>query len=220
MFIRRYHCLVSAAAAAVKVRRTNEERSAETRARLLEATIECLVELGYAGTTTTAIAERAGVSRGAQLHHFPTKEELVLAALEHLFHQRTEEFLAAFARLPAGTDRPSAAIDLLWKMIGSETFYAWLELAVAGRTDPTLGRRVRELGSRTAGEVERVFRAIFPEPATPNPFFDTAPRFAFALLQGLALDRLLVTAPKVQAGDILTLIKRLSAFAFPPGGSS
>lgn len=208
------------AAAAVKVRRTNEERSAETRARLLDGAVECLVELGYAGTTTIAIAERAGVSRGAQLHHFPTREELVLAALEHMFVQRTEEFLAAFARLPADTDRPSAAIDLLWKMIASDTFYAWLELAVAGRTDPKLGRRVRELGSRIAVEVERLFRAIFPAPPTPNPFYDTAPRFAFAVLQGLALDRLLVTGAKVQAGDILTQMKRLSALAFPPGGSS
>src|SRR5262245_56941941 len=103
------------------------------RARLLDATIDCLPELGYAGTTTTEVAERAGVSRGAQLHHFPTKEELVLAAVEHLFHKRNAELLAAFARLPAGTDRPAAAIDLLWKIIGADTFYAWLELAVAGR---------------------------------------------------------------------------------------
>jgi len=204
-------------AAAARVRRTQEERSAETRARLLDATIECLVELGYAGTTTTEVAERAGVSRGAQLHHFPTKEELVLAAVEHLFQRRNAEFVAAFARLPAGTDRPAAALDLLWKMIGADTFYAWLELAVAGRTDATLGRRVRELGSRTAQQVELTFRELFPPPATPNPFYGQAPRFVFAVLQGLALDRLLVTPSRVQAAEVLTMMKRLSAFAFPGG---
>ena len=200
-----------------KARRTQEERSAETRARLLDATIDCLVELGYARTTTTLVAERAGVSRGAQLHHFPTKEELVLAALERLSARRQEEFRAAFARLPAGTDRAAAAIDLLWQIIGGDTFYAWLELAVAGRTDRKLGRRLRELGSRTAQEIERIFRELFPAPAAPNPFFDVAPRYAFAVLQGLALDRLLVMPARLQAGDVLTLMKRLSALAFPGG---
>jgi AcrR family transcriptional regulator len=200
-----------------RTRRTQEERSAETRARLLDATIECLVELGYAGTTTTEVARRAGVSRGAQLHHFRTKEELVLAAVEHLFQRRNAEFIAAFARLPAGTDRPAAALDLLWKIIGANTFYAWLELAVAGRTDARLGRRVRELGSRTSVEVERTFRELFPPPAVPNPFFEQTPRFVFAVLQGLALDRLLVTAPRVQAAEVLSMMKRLSSFAFPGG---
>ncbi len=199
-------------------RRTNEQRTAETRARLLDATIECLVELGYAGTTTTEVADRAGVSRGAMLHHYPTKEELVLAAVEHLFHRRNQEFLAAFARVPKNADRPAAALELLWKIIGSDTFYAWLELAVAGRSDEKLGRRVREFGARTAAEVERTFREIFPPPATPNPFFDAAPRFAFAVLQGLALDRLLVTGSRINADEVLTLLKRLSAFAFPNGG--
>jgi AcrR family transcriptional regulator len=201
----------------VRVRRTNEERSAETRARLLDATIDCLVELGYARTTTTTVAGRAGVSRGAQLHHFPTKEELVLAAVEHLFLRRLAEFREAFARLPEQVDHASAAIDLLWKMIGSDTFYAWLELAVAGRTDATLGRRVRALGSRTDAEVERTFRELFPAPAAPNPFFDIAPKFAFAVLQGMALDRLLVTQPRVRADAMLQAMKLLSAFPFPGG---
>ena len=65
-----------------------EERSAETRRRLLDATVACLFERGYAGTTTTEIASRAGVSRGAQLHHFPKKDELVVSALEHVFELR------------------------------------------------------------------------------------------------------------------------------------
>jgi AcrR family transcriptional regulator len=201
----------------VKARRTQEERSAETQTRLLDATIESLIELGYARMTTTTVAERAGVSRGAQLHHFPTKEELVLAAVEHLFERRNQEFLDTFARLPPGADRAAAGIDLLWKMIGSEPFYAWLELAVAGRTDPTLGRRVRELGSRAAMQVEHTFRQLFPPPDEPNPFFEIAPRFAFALLQGLALDRLLVTPSRARANDVLQALKLLTTFAFPGG---
>jgi AcrR family transcriptional regulator len=74
---------------AARPRRTQEQRSAQMRARLLDATIECLVKYGYAGTTTPRVAEMAGVTRGAQVHHFGSKNELVLAALKHLAAKRT-----------------------------------------------------------------------------------------------------------------------------------
>ena len=74
------------------LRRTNAERSAATQARLLDATIESLVELGWAATSTTEVVRRAGVSRGAQVHHFPTKEDLVLAALDYLLERRLRAF--------------------------------------------------------------------------------------------------------------------------------
>jgi AcrR family transcriptional regulator len=199
-------------------RRSNVQRSAEMQNRILRATIDCLIKHGYAGTTTTMVADRAAVSRGAFLHHFRTKEELVLAAVEHLFDLRNAEFIAAFARVPANADRPAAALDLLWRILGGDTFYAWLELAVAGRSDEKLGKKIRELGSRTALAVEHTFRDLFPAPVTPNPFFDTAPRFVFAVLQGLALNRLLVDQPRVDAEQIVTLLKRLSPFAIQPGG--
>src|SRR6059036_3049746 len=103
--------------------------------RLLRATTDCLIKYGYHRMTTTMVADRAAVSRGAFLHHFRTKEELVLAAVEHLFELRNAEFLGAFKRLPPDADRPAAALDLLWRILGGDTFYAWLELAVAGRSD-------------------------------------------------------------------------------------
>ena len=115
-----------------------EERSAETRRRLLDATVACLFERGYAGTTTTEIASRAGVSRGAQLHHFPRKDELVVSALEHVFELRLAEMSAAIAEPPPGNreNRVAVLIDAMWPMFKGPTFYAWLELVVASRTDP------------------------------------------------------------------------------------
>jgi len=132
---------------AVARRRTQEERSATTRGRLLDATVECLAELGYARTTTTEIAERGGVSRGAQLHHFPTKAELVTEAVGHLFDRRDQEFRDAFARLPDDARRGSTAVDLLWSMVEGPTFHAWLELVVAARTDVQLEPKVKALTS-------------------------------------------------------------------------
>ena len=173
---------------AVARRRTQEERSAATRARLLEATLECLVELGYARMTTTEIAERGGVSRGVQLHHFPTKAELVTEALAYLFDRRDEEFRAAFAKLPADADRGAAAVDILWSMVSGPTFHAWLELAVAARTDPMLKPKVAALTTRFTENVSRTFRELFPRPEGAAPYWELAPVFTFALLEGLALD--------------------------------
>ncbi len=171
-------------------RRTQEERSAATRARLLDATLECLAELGYARTTTTEIAERGGVSRGAQVHHFPTKAELVTEAMEHLFDRRDQEFRDAFARLPDGADRGAAAIDILWSMVAGPTFHAWLELVVAARTDPQLKPRVTALTARFRQNVSRTFRDLFPRPANAPDHWDLLPVLAFSFLQGLALDAL------------------------------
>ncbi len=195
-------------------RRSQEERSAAMRARLLDATIDCLSDLGYARTTTTEIAERAGVSRGAQLHHFPTKAELVTTAVERLFERRTREFRAALATLPAGVDRSAAAVDLLWSMVSGPTFYAWLELVVAARTDAELRKTVSAIGTRFTESVDRTYRELFAGTIETAPFAELAPMFTFALLQGLALDQISGTdATKIAL--VVGLLKGLAAMAFP-----
>ena len=83
------------------------------RQRLLEATIECLVEYGWSGTSTTLVSQRAGVSRGAQLHHFPTKTDLVVAAVEHMGQRRSELLFEKAATLPRGRRRTRAVLDLI-----------------------------------------------------------------------------------------------------------
>lgn len=197
-----------------RVRRTQAERSASTRARLLDATLECLCDLGYARTTTPEIARRAGLSRGAQLHHFPTKAELVIRAVEHLFDLRNAEFRAAFARVPAEADRYAAAIDILWGMVSGHTFHAWLELAVAARTDPELRGAVRELTARMHRQVEETFRELFGEPRTEDPLFAIAPRFAFALLDGLALERI-IGGDEQQVTQSIDALKALARLVMP-----
>ena len=141
--------------ATAPTRRTNEERSASTRARLLDATIECLVDLGWARTTTTEVARRAGVSRGAQVHHYPTKDDLVLAAVEHLLDRRNQEFRQAFAALPADQRSPGVAMRLLRDTCFVDSFDAWLELIVAARTDPALHARFIELEDALLRELTR-----------------------------------------------------------------
>jgi AcrR family transcriptional regulator len=132
-----------------------EERSRAMRRRLLEATIDCLVERGWSGTSTTLVSRRAGVSRGAQLHHFPTKTDLVVAAVEHMGARRSEELFEKAATLPSGARRTRAVLDLLAEHFTSPLFTAALELWVAARTDPQLHDAVAPLEQRIGREVHR-----------------------------------------------------------------
>ena len=133
-----------------------EERTRAMRARLLDATVELLVERGFAGTTTTLVSERAGVSRGAQLHHFPTKNDLVFAAVSHVTQARAAELTAAAARLPTGANRTRAVLGMLADHFTSPVFTAALELWVAARTDPDLLAEVAPLEQRVGRETHQL----------------------------------------------------------------
>ncbi|PUA81442.1 TetR family transcriptional regulator [Nocardioides currus] len=126
------------------------------RLRLLEATVECLVEHGYSGTSTTMVSQRAGVSRGAQLHHFPTKNDLVVAAVVHLTELRGAELSAGVARLPDGGRRTRAVLTMLGDHFSSPVFTAALELWVAARTDEALLAAMGPLEKRVGREVHRL----------------------------------------------------------------
>lgn len=125
-------------------RRTQEQRSSRTRARLLDATIDCLVEFGYAGTTTPRIAQRAGVTRGAQVHHFGSRDDLMIAAVNRLAERQVARALAEVEEL--STDSPyDALMDLLWDFHQGPLAIAVTELWVAGRTDPQLASAMRRV---------------------------------------------------------------------------
>jgi AcrR family transcriptional regulator len=133
-----------------------EERTRVMRQRLLDATIECLVEHGWSGTSTTLVSQRAGVSRGAQLHHFPSKNDLVLAAVAHLSDKRAEELREAARHLPSGRRRTRAVLDMLAEHFTSPVFSAALELWVAARTDATLHAAVVPLEQRVGREAHQI----------------------------------------------------------------
>lgn len=135
-------------------RRSQEQRSAATRARILDATVKCLTNYGYAGTTTPRIAEEAGLTRGAQVHHFGTKQELMTAAMHHMTAGTVATVVAGFRQDFTTADDPiDAVLELLW-----DTHHAWgfvpvVELWVAGRTDPLLAREVAKYSPIMASAV-------------------------------------------------------------------
>jgi AcrR family transcriptional regulator len=116
--------------------------------------VDCLVERGWSGTTTTLIASKAGVSRGAQLHHYPTKASLVLAAVEHLALRRAEEIRAEAADLPPGDT--ARVIELLATAFTSPLYVAALEVWIAARTDPGLRAALVPLEARVGREMHHL----------------------------------------------------------------
>ena len=117
------------------------QKSAMTRDRILDAAINCFVELGYTNVTTAKVAISAGVSRGAMLHHFPSKTELIQAAVEFLHDKLLEDYTRRVAGIPAslkGRDRRRAGLDAYWEHLTGDLFVVYHELCVASRTDPEL----------------------------------------------------------------------------------
>jgi AcrR family transcriptional regulator len=167
-------------------RRTQEERRTATRAALLEATIECLVSYGYANTTLDRVVERAGVSRGAQTYHFPTKTELVAEALSDLIRRQSEELLLRLEKLPEGPERIDSALDILWEIHSGPLFEATLELFVAARTDAELRTRLREV-EREVNRVVATGVARYFSEYSPRPDFANLIDVGLSAIRGLAL---------------------------------
>lgn len=166
-------------------RPTQADRSRDTRGKLMDAVVDCLVDVGWAGTTTTLVSERAGVSRGAQLHHFASRGELVAAAVEHLGEEGVRELRDRAAALgrPAGTP---AVVGLVVDFYVSPMFAAALELWVAARTDAALRELVLPLQARLGRESHRVAVELL-DADERRPGVREAVQATLDLARGLAL---------------------------------
>ncbi|MCL4686521.1 TetR/AcrR family transcriptional regulator [Myxococcota bacterium] len=178
---------------ASRLRRTQEERSTETRARLLDATIESLIDVGYAHTTTTAVCARAGLSRGAQVHHFPKKQDLVVSAVAHLATRRADELRGRAAELPAAASaehRLGSLLSLAREALSGPLFLAALELWVASRTDVELHRALVRFERAAGRGLVDLWRDV-AGPLADAARFDAVLELTMHLARGLALQQLL-----------------------------
>ncbi|MCP2671110.1 TetR/AcrR family transcriptional regulator [Maricaulaceae bacterium EIL42A08] len=129
-------------------RPTQEERTDAMRARLLEATLDLIAEEGWAQTSTQKICKRAGVSRGAQTHHFPTKNSLLIAAVREIVARYQTELDAVSDRNLAGAKGLEDLFDFLWNAcFEGNLLNCWMDVMVAARTDAALLPAVRETDS-------------------------------------------------------------------------
>lgn len=201
-----------------------EERSAETRGRLIEAAVDCLFERGYAGVTTAEVAERAGLSKGAQLHHFPSKTLMVVAALEHLFALRVaaSRDLQTSRELPTNKkDRLAAVIDLLVPVYHDKVFYAWLELVVASRTDLALREAIGRASERFSVQILEIWKELFGSPADDPVEFRLVDRFVNGQFAAMALGGILAGGDEdpAESAEIIEHLKKIAPSALPAAKS-
>jgi AcrR family transcriptional regulator len=167
-------------------RRTQVERRDAMKGKVLAATIDCLVERGYANTSTRHIARRAGVTVGAVQHHYESKAELMAAALQELGERMADEFLAD---APAGNspgERIEVVLDRLWAVHRGPLFEAGLELSVAARTDAELRDAMASVAQAFALRIAEGMLQAFPD-LVARPGFAEAVMVGLATLRGLAL---------------------------------
>ena len=145
-------------------RRTQSERSEETRGRLLDATIESLISVGYAGTTIRRVTELAGVSQGAQSHHFPHRVDLVTSAFERLAERRIDHYRKRARELPPDRgERLRALLDLLWEDFSSPVFTVAVKLWVAAAEDEELRERLVPVEKRIYSNMSKLAAEVAGE---------------------------------------------------------
>ncbi|MEU1665859.1 helix-turn-helix domain-containing protein [Streptomyces sparsogenes] len=152
------------------LRDPKQDRSRATRQRLLEAAVACLAEHGWARSTVAVVAERAGVSRGAAQHHFPTREDLFTAAVQHVAEERSAALRALLSHEhehehererergpePGGPGRVAEVVEALVELYTGPLFRAALQLWVVASYEEQLGARVAALEARIGRETHRM----------------------------------------------------------------
>lgn len=172
-----------------------QARSRETRRRLLEAAIDTLIASGHARTTTTAVCRRAGVSQGALFRHFPSKRELLVATVGHLFERLIADFETSFAALPDEPDRVASALRLLRESFAQPRLLAALELYTAARTDAALRGELAPVMERHRENLRRAAARLFPGAGRVEEVADAV----VAAVQGAALGALVLPEPEAEA---------------------
>lgn len=190
---------MSTATTAAAAREPQQDRSRATRARLLEAAITCLAELGWTASTVAVVAERAGVSRGAAQHHFPTREALFTAALEHVTQERADEMRRQLAERPGERPDTERIVDVVFGLFSSQMFRAALALWVAAAAEPQLREQIIPLEARIGREMHRIVVDLLGVDEQVPGVRETV-QATLDLARGLGLANLLTDDSKRRAG--------------------
>ncbi|MEO6987778.1 MAG: TetR/AcrR family transcriptional regulator [Aquihabitans sp.] len=178
-----------------------QDRSRVTRSALLEAAVECLVELGWAGSTVAVVAERAGVSRGAAQHHFPTREALFVAAVEHVASERREALRGASADGEGRDPTTREVVELVVDLYSGPMFQAALVLWTASASEPLLREQVVPLEARIGRDAHRlVVELLGVDESIPG--VREAVQVTLDLARGLGLSNLLTDDSRRRRGIV------------------
>ena len=185
-----------------------QTKSELTQTSILDAAVDCFFEFGYRNTTTEHVSKRAGVSRGAMLHHFPTRMDLIKATVLHLNGKRLDMFVEVETAVQRGAvySRVGEGIDAYWEQLNTPVFVVFVELKMAARTDPELERVLLPALHDFQTAWEKNARRLFPDLALSEAF-ERASYLTRYLLEGMAL-ACVVDGPEVPIRKMLDWLKR------------
>ena len=178
------------ASTGVRVRRTQAERTEATRRRILDAAVDVLAKQGYAGFRTADVARIAGVSRGAQTHHFPSKDELVVAVVDHVFRRAAEVGKKRAHQVHSVDEAFRALIADSQEFFFSELFLVALDLAIQGRGAPGGAEPVGAVAAASRLPVEASWLAALIESGVPASVAEDLLWLTISIVRGLAVRRL------------------------------
>ncbi len=159
------------------------------RKRLIAAAIECLGRLGYTSTTLQAVTDSAGVSRGAMLHHFPNKSDLMVAVAEYAAGKQNRTVRRELADTSPGMDRYMAITRATWAALREPAAIALLEIMMGSRSDPDLSARFPGvIEALETGQRDAVWEQAQSVGITDRESVDAMTMLHVAAMRGLALD--------------------------------
>jgi len=194
-----------------RARQSQVERSALTRAKLIEAAIRCLNRHGYSAVSVAMVAEEAGVSRGGMLHQFPTKVDLMLAVVE--FASGYDERSSRAAAKPTGDARAQfmALTDSTWQVITKPPAMAKMEIMIAARSDGVLAARLPAIVEKIEqNRRENVFAYAEASGVTDREAVDAMVCLHMAAMRGLAIE-LMFTKDRAIVERAFALLKTYKA---------
>jgi AcrR family transcriptional regulator len=166
-------------------------KSQSTKQQILDAAVKCIVELGYANTTSVKISAKANMSRGATLHHFKSKGDIVAATVDYLYDKRKRAFENSARELPTDTDRVTVAVKSYWEHANHPLFVAFFELSVAARHDEELRKILVPAQKKFDEEWYAMALEIFPEWKSDSSAFKFALQLSQTLMEGIAISHLM-----------------------------
>lgn len=198
--------MATSGSAAGRVRRTQEERSADSRRRVIEAAVSSLETNGYAGTTTAVVALKAGLSRGGLFHQYPTKVDLMIDVVEETYREEMVAYDAWLAQVTDPHERYFGLIDRMWELLQRPKGMAVLEIMVGARSDPVLAKRLAPLQRRLDLNSQKLVAQQMAR-AGVEAIADDAPmmRLAVAAVRGLVIEKMFTEHPE----ELHAAVKRL-----------
>lgn len=194
---------------------TQAERTAATTALIHETTIAIMSELGYASTTTREIARRSGLTRGAIMHHYPSRTSLLLGALVSSFASDIADFAPTVTQIEDPLERLDVGIDYLWATYKAPHQTAFVEFLVGSRADGELTTAFHAMDAQVRDHIMTLWQETFPE-LRDNPLFDQTPAFAMAVFDGLTLRRM-SGIPGDNSDDLVEILKIVARKMLGPG---